>query len=107
MTDRKDEMKPRLVAIDGHRTDEELPGDRLAGANTSPHPDDVGANDEAIRLKISQLEEEHRDLDIAIKSLEERMPYDRLTIQRLKKRKLVLKDEISELQEQVLPDIIA
>ena len=58
-------------------------------------------------MRIRRLEEEHRDLDQAIATMEERMPYDRLTIQRLKKRKLALKDQISELHEQILPDIIA
>ncbi|MEM9233805.1 MAG: DUF465 domain-containing protein [Pseudomonadota bacterium] len=66
-----------------------------------------GANDEALRIKLSHLEQEHRDLDTAIRSLEERMPYDRLTIQRLKKKKLHLKDEITKLHDQLLPDIIA
>lgn len=66
-----------------------------------------GANDEALRLKIGELEQEHRDLDQAIQSMEERMPYDRLTIGRMKKRKLVLRDQIQELRDRLFPDIIA
>ncbi|MEM9837933.1 MAG: DUF465 domain-containing protein [Pseudomonadota bacterium] len=58
-------------------------------------------------MKISELEQQHRDLDQAILSMEERMPYDRLTIGRMKKRKLILKDQIQELRDQLLPDIIA
>ncbi|WP_370468298.1 YdcH family protein [Parvularcula maris] len=58
-------------------------------------------------MKIAELEEEHRDLDQAIISMEERMPYDRLTIGRMKKRKLVLKDQIEELRDRLFPDIIA
>ncbi|MCQ8186419.1 DUF465 domain-containing protein [Parvularcula sp. BGMRC 0090] len=72
-----------------------------------PVPDPGGANDEALQMKIAELEEEHRDLDQAIISMEERMPYDRLTIGRMKKRKLVLKDQIEELRDRLFPDIIA
>jgi hypothetical protein len=90
-----EEDKPKLSVINGdsRRT--------LAPAK----PD--GANDEALKLKISELEQEHRDLDQAILTMEERMPYDRLTIGRMKKRKLALKDQISELRDQLFPDIIA
>ncbi|MBB4659417.1 YdcH family protein [Parvularcula dongshanensis] len=92
---------PHLTAIDGDRKDEEgLPVEDVEEGTKA-------ANDEAIRMRIRRLEEEHRDLDQAIATMEERMPYDRLTIQRLKKRKLALKDQISELHEQILPDIIA
>lgn len=72
-----------------------------------PKPEAGGANDEAVQMKIHQLEEEHRDLDHAILTMEERMPYDRLTIGRMKKRKLVLKDQIQELRDGLFPDIIA
>lgn len=100
MTDRDDPKKPHLVAVDGDRTD--------APSATEDHDiEEMGANDDAIRLKIRELEQEHRDLDLAIDSMEERMPYDRLTIQRLKKKKLQLKDEITRLHDIVLPDIIA
>lgn len=96
MSDKEDPPGPRLVAIDG---DAERTG------NTPEPP--TGANDEALMIRLKQLEQEHRDLDIAIENLEERMPYDRLTIQRLKKKKLVLKDEITRLHDMLLPDIIA
>jgi hypothetical protein len=74
---------------------------------TAPVPKPDGANDEALQMKIAELESEHRDLDHAILSMEERMPYDRLTIGRMKKRKLVLKDQIEELRDRLFPDIIA
>lgn len=73
----------------------------------SPSEEPEGANDEAVLLKIAKLEEEHRDLDQAIVSMEERMPYDRLTIGRMKKRKLMLRDQIQILRDSLLPDIIA
>ena len=66
-----------------------------------------GVNDEAIQIKVRQMEEEHRDLDTAITTMEERMPYDRLSLMRMKKRKLALKDKISRLKGAVHPDIIA
>ena len=62
---------------------------------------------EAIRRRIEELRSEHRDLDDVIARLIERMPYDQLQLQRLKKRKLLLKDEISQLENQLIPDIIA
>lgn len=59
------------------------------------------------RRRLTELQSEHRDLDDVIARLSERAPVDQLQIQRLKKRKLVLKDEISRLENQLLPDIIA
>lgn len=57
--------------------------------------------------KLIALRTEHRDLDSALESLLERQPYDTLKLQRLKKRKLVLKDQIASLEDQLYPDIIA
>jgi hypothetical protein len=51
--------------------------------------------------------QEHRDLDTAIEALERMVAGDQLQIQRLKKRKLVLKDRIMRLEDQLTPDIIA
>lgn len=85
-----------------------LTADLLSKNRFSARDEDFsGANDEAIALKISALEEEHRDLDAAILALETTSPYERLTIARLKKKKLQLKDQIQALKEQMLPDIIA
>ena len=60
-----------------------------------------------IRGQIEEMKSEHRDLDLAIARIGEEPPFDQLHIQRLKKRKLVLKDQISQLEDQLLPDIIA
>jgi hypothetical protein len=60
-----------------------------------------------IRQKLTALRLEHRDLDDVIARLSEAAPFDRLQLQRLKKRKLVLKDQISQLENQLVPDIIA
>ena len=62
---------------------------------------------EALRQKLVELELEHRDLDDVIARLTERAPFDQLQLQRLKKRKLVIKDQISHIEAELLPDIIA
>ncbi len=62
---------------------------------------------EAIKARLEQLRSEHRDLDDAIARISEAAPFDTLQVQRLKKRKLVLKDLITKLESQLVPDIIA
>jgi len=57
--------------------------------------------------KLEELRTEHRDLDDVITRISVEIPFDQLQLQRLKKRKLVLKDQISILENQLLPDIIA
>lgn len=56
---------------------------------------------------LIELKAEHRDLDDAIHALSTRGVPDMVQIQRLKKRKLVLKDEIMRVESKLLPDIIA
>ena len=62
---------------------------------------------EALRRKLIELKTEHRDLDDVIARLSEHQPFDQIQLQRLKKRKLQLKDQISSIENQLLPDIIA
>ena len=62
---------------------------------------------EALQRKLVELKTEHRDLDDVIARLAEKQPFDQLQIQRLKKRKLQLKDAISQIESRLLPDIIA
>ena len=57
--------------------------------------------------QIEELKSEHRDLDDVIERLAERIPYDQLQMQRLKKRKLGIKDEIARIEALLIPDIIA
>ena len=64
-------------------------------------------NAEEIRRRISELNLEHRDLDRAIEALEHNPLHDELQLKRLKKRKLMLKDQIALLESKLLPDIIA
>jgi hypothetical protein len=62
---------------------------------------------EELQRRLRARQSEHRDLDDVIARIAEQAPFDQLQIQRLKKRKLVLKDEISRLEDLLLPDIIA
>ncbi|MBL8575421.1 MAG: DUF465 domain-containing protein [Hyphomicrobiaceae bacterium] len=60
-----------------------------------------------IRSELARLRQEHRDLDAAIAALDVSGRGDRLTIQRLKKKKLLIKDQVQRLEDQLVPDIIA
>ena len=60
-----------------------------------------------IRRELAELRQEHRDLDAAIAAMNESATIDTIRIQRLKKRKLVLRDRISFIEDQLTPDIIA
>jgi hypothetical protein len=62
---------------------------------------------ENLKHKLDTLKDNHRALDEEIDRLMEKPLYDQLAVQRLKKRKLQLKDEILKLQTKLLPDIIA
>ncbi len=61
----------------------------------------------AMESELARLKEEHRDLDTAIEALERLVAGDQLQVQRLKKRKLVLRDRVSYLEDQLTPDLIA
>ena len=62
---------------------------------------------EVLQIELEVLKQEHRDLDQAVMALEERSIRDQLTIQRLKKKKLALKDKIAVIEDRLTPDIIA
>jgi hypothetical protein len=61
----------------------------------------------ALRDQLARLQQEHRDLDAAISALQHAPGSDMLQVQRLKKRKLSLRDRISHIEDQLTPDIIA
>lgn len=63
--------------------------------------------EEAFSEELQRLRQEHRDLDSAIEALGMLPVADRLQLQRLKKRKLILRDRISYLEDMLTPDIIA
>jgi len=60
-----------------------------------------------IKRQLDKLRTEHRDLDDVLRRLSESNAVDQLMVRRLKKRKLLLKDMISKLESQLLPDITA
>lgn len=64
-------------------------------------------HDDVLRVELEVLRQEHRDLDTAIHALEDRALSDQLTITRLKKQKLQLKDKIARIEDKLTPDIIA
>lgn len=61
----------------------------------------------ALKVKLIDLRARHRGLDEAVGNLTEDGVFDQIQLQRLKKEKLQLKDEITEIESQLLPDIIA
>lgn len=63
--------------------------------------------DDAIREQLEALRSEHRQLDETIAALSSESPYDQLEVMRLKKRKLLLKDQIQLIIDRNIPDIIA
>lgn len=66
-----------------------------------------GVTEEELRKRLEILKIEHRDLDAAIDALGAAGSSDQLQIARLKKRKLVLKDQIAQIEDYLIPDIIA
>jgi len=60
-----------------------------------------------LRAQLARLQQEHRDLDAAIAALQESPGADILQVQRLKKRKLQLRDRVNAIEDQLTPDIIA
>ena len=82
-----------------------LPGGGGNGGGTRP---ELNPEERAeLEAELARLKQEHRDLDNAIEALESMVAGDQLQTQRLKKRKLVLKDRISAIHDLILPDIIA
>jgi hypothetical protein len=63
--------------------------------------------DEVLRVRLGVLRQEHRDLDDAIHALETGGRGDQLALRRLKKQKLFLKDQITRIEDKLIPDIIA
>ena len=64
-------------------------------------------SDEVLRVELEVFRSEHRDLDDAIHALQDKGTADQLTVRRLKKKKLRLKDMIANIEDRLTPDIIA
>lgn len=60
-----------------------------------------------LRVRLAMLQREHRDFDDAIRALGETRVAEPLTLRRLKKQKLALKDQIARIEDELTPDIIA
>ena len=65
------------------------------------------ANDEALQHKLAELRQQHHDLDASVNALSHMPVPDQLLIARLKRRKLALRDQISQIEDQLTPDILA
>lgn len=68
---------------------------------------DMDRERQALHQQLNELRLQHRDLDAAISSLEDSAGSDSLQLRRLKKQKLLLKDQIAQLEDRLFPDIIA
>lgn len=89
-----------------------VPGFAAAPDSAKPVPGIVGSamtdeEERELTASLSRLRQEHRDLDAAIEALETSPGSDRLQIQRLKKRKLILRDRIIAIEDLLTPDISA
>lgn len=64
-------------------------------------------SEEVLRYELAVFKQEHRDLDEAISALQDKGTADQLTVLRLKRQKLLLKDRIARIEDLLTPDIIA
>ncbi len=71
------------------------------------HSDIAMKTEEVLRAELEIFRQQHRDLDEAIQALQAQPRPNQLTIQRLKKQKLQLKDRIAAIEDRLTPDIIA
>ena len=69
--------------------------------------DDDDDDTRRLRRQLAELKSAHRDLDDVIAHIGETAPFDQIQVKRLKKRKLILKDQIAQIESRLLPDIIA
>ena len=70
--------------------------------------DDIGNGDRvALMQRLAVLKQEHRDLDSAISRLVDDPAHDQLLVSRLKRRKLLLKDNVARLEREIDPDVLA
>ncbi len=78
-----------------------------AGAGEFGAASMTDAEQDELRAQLERMRQEHRDLDAAIEALHTSPGRDLLQVQRLKKRKLILRDRINQIEDQLTPDIIA
>lgn len=80
---------------------------RTSAPRPAMNDSDENTDRQGLEIELARLRQEHRDLDAAIDALERNGICDQLQVQRLKKRKLVIKDKIMGLEDSLTPDIIA
>lgn len=97
MSSEDDKTEPPIIVLDPTRIFKASESG-FSGANE---------DDDALRIRLALLLQEHNDLDTAIMAVAAAPGHDSLTLARLKKKKLHLKDMIQKLQDQLTPDIIA
>lgn len=66
-----------------------------------------GIDESALRARLHELKLEHRDLDVVIAAFSEEPGFNQIQLRRLKKRKLLLKDQILRIESQLIPDLNA
>ena len=86
---------------------QELTGQRTRRAAGATKAAMTKEEERELRAQLGRLQQEHRDLDAAIAALQETPASDIIQVQRLKKRKLQLRDRITFIEDQLTPDIIA
>jgi hypothetical protein len=89
---------PQLTLVGGLQAD---------GSDLLPDGVDPGSVDRATLQQLAELKKQHRELDDEIQSMVVSAAIDQLLLKRLKKRKLMLKDQITNIEDAMLPDIIA
>lgn len=86
---------------------EDRPNDRTCQAMNAPSGPSEMNHEDVLRVRLEVLKRQHRDLDIAIEALHDAVNPDQLTLKRLKKQKLMLKDQIARIEDELIPDILA
>ena len=95
-----------IVAIPGTTPVIDFPA-KAGFADLGPAAEMTQEEERELKAQLARLRQEHRDLDAAIEALHNAPSADLLQVQRLKKRKLVLRDRIIAIEDQLTPDIIA
>ena len=100
-------QRPQSALLETRSDAKPVCGARAFAAAQAPAVAMTKDEERELREQLARLQQEHRDLDAAISALQHSPGSDLLQVQRLKKRKLYLRDRISFIEDQLTPDIIA